>query len=187
MSYQDIWLNGKLIEKGTRDCEGRYGIIRRFCQDTFGDDRFSVCDVGAASCYFGLRLREDFPLCSVVAFEPRNYLENSAHLASAKAGGLILFGRKLMLAELPRWADFSCFDLVLAMSLLHHVKPGTFTDWVSGLRGIGRHFIAELSIEDSRAKGAVCHIPEGAMIIGHGKSHIDKSERPIILMKGRKS
>lgn len=187
MSYQDVWLNGKLIERGYRECASRYEIIREFCLRLYGDGPFSVCDVGAASCYFGLRLREDFPLCSVVAFEPREYLENSARLKRAKAGGVVLFGRKLTVEELPRWADFSSFDLVLALSVLHHVKPDQFDRWILGLRGMGRHLIAELSIEDSRSKGAVCHVPESAEIIGYGDSHIkEDAKRPIVYMEGFK-
>lgn len=187
MNYQDIWLNGHLVERGYRECESRYEVVRSFCLEKFQDRKFAVCDIGAASCYFGLRLREDFPQCSVVAFEPREYMENSARLKRAKAGGLILFGRKLTVEELPRWADFASFDLVLALSVLHHVKPDQFDAWISGLRGLCRYLIGELSIEDSRAKGAKCRIPKGAVVIGYGKSHIDADiKRPIVLMEGFK-
>ncbi len=187
MNYQDVWLNGKLIERGYRECESRYEIIREFCRRLYGDGQFSVCDVGAASCYFGLRLREDFPRSTVVAFEPREYTENSARLKRANAGGLVLFGRKLTVEELPRWADFATYDLVLALSVLHHVKPGQFDQWISGLRGMCRHLIGELSIEDSRSKGAECLIPDGAEVIGYGKSHIKAdAKRPIIYMEGFK-
>lgn len=187
MKYQDVWLNGRLLQRGYRECESRYEIIRAFCSTNFSDGKFSVCDIGAASCYFGLRLREDFPSCSVVAFEPREYFENSARLKRAKAGGVVLFGRKLTLEELPRWADFASFDLVLALSVLHHVQKDRFGEWIRGLRGIGRHLIAELSIEDSRSSGAECEIPEGAITLGYGSSHIrSDSERPIISMEGFK-
>jgi hypothetical protein len=188
VNYQDIWLNGRLIEKGYRECTSRYEVIREFCKREFDEGKFSVCDIGAASCYFGIRLREDFPLCSVTAFEPREYEENSSRLKRAKPGGVILFGRKMMLEELPRWADFATFDLILALSLLHHVKKDTFEEWLRGLRGIGRHLIAELAIDDSRSKGAECSVPEEAKIIGYGRSHIkEDAERPIILMKGFKA
>ncbi len=185
--YQDLWLNGQLIERGYRECEGRYGIIKQFCLKEFGA-KFSVCDIGAASCYFGLRLREDFPQCSVTAFEPREYLENSARLKRAKAGGLVLFGRKLTLRELPQWSSFASFDLVLALSILHHVEVDKFDEWITGLRGLGRYLIAELSISDSRANGAQCRLPKDSITIGYGASHINKTEkRPIVLMKGFKT
>lgn len=187
MKYQDTWLNGKKIGQGYRDCPDRYALISNFCRETFGTEPFSVCDVGAASCYFGLRLREDFPLCSVVAFEPREYLENSARLKKARAGGIILFGRKLTLEELPRWADFASFDLVLALSVLHHVQKDKFEEWIRGLRGLARYLIAELAVEDSRSAGATCHIPQGAVTLGQGQSHIQAgTARPIVLMEGFK-
>lgn len=187
MSYQDIWLNGKLIKQGTRECADRYAIIRQFCAEMFGEHKFSVCDVGAASCYFGLRLREDFPNCSVVAFEPREYEENCARLKRAKAGGVVLFGRKLTIAELPRWADFSSFDLVLALSVLHHVERNHFDGWIAGLRGFSRYLIAELSVDDSRSSGAECYAPDGASVLGYGKSHIKSTaKRPIVIMEGFK-
>ena len=66
MIYQDTWVNGKLTQKGIRDCAGRYEVIKNFCLKF--TEPFTVCDIGANMAYFGLRLIEDFG-CSVIAFE----------------------------------------------------------------------------------------------------------------------
>ncbi|KKM90264.1 hypothetical protein LCGC14_1240240, partial [marine sediment metagenome] len=31
-TYQDIWVKGKLVRDGKRDCENRYKLIRTFCE-----------------------------------------------------------------------------------------------------------------------------------------------------------
>lgn len=188
MTYQDKWSNGRLIEKGTRECAERYAIVRAFCAEKF-DRAFTVCDVGANMCYFGIRLAEDFPLCRVVAYEFHSPAMRYAHLRQSVAARRIsLVAKKLHLEDVSSMALSERFDLVLALSVLHHL-PGDSGQWVSALRALGKHVIAEFALGDSRRTAARHNygIPANARVLGYGESHLDpRIPRPIVALEGSK-
>ncbi len=180
MAYQDRWARGKRLYKGYRECGARYEVIRDFCRRTFTGP-FTVCDIGANLCYFGIRLTEDFPEARVVAFEYRNTAKARDHLARSGADRVTLLAHKITLRDAGNLAG--SFDLVLALSVLHHTR-GDFSAWLEALRHLGRHVICELAIDDSRA---TAH-PNGygqppGTVLGYGQSHIKAdSQRPIVLL-----
>jgi hypothetical protein len=184
-AYQDSWKNGECEAGGVRECASRYQIVRRFCS---GYQRpFSVCDIGANMCYFGIRLNEDFPECSVMAFEFDHYDLRAKHLAESGADRVMLIDRKVSLRDVEMLRTFCRFDLVLALSVMHHL-PGDFGAWLDALASLGDCLIAEFAMDDSRRvhgrKGY--HVPDDAVILGHGRSHLrDGATRPIVLLSGR--
>jgi len=188
MTYQDKWSNGRLIEKGTRECAERYAIVKSFCADRF-ERAFTVCDIGANMCYFGIRLAEDFPFCRVVAYEFHSPAMRYAHLRqSAEARRISLVAKKLHLEDVSALALRERFDLVLALSVLHHL-PGDSARWISALGVLGRHVIAEFALGDSLRTTARHNysIPAGAKVLGYGRSHLDASVlRPIVALEGGK-
>ncbi len=135
MTYQDQWVKGRLAVKGIRECAGRYEVIKSFCEP-YGRRPFTVCDIGANMSYFGLRLTEDFPACSVVAFEFDNFKLRAAHVKKNDATRLLLLNHKLDLRALSVFNSCSRFDLVLALSVLHHVGD-EFDAWLLELRKLG--------------------------------------------------
>lgn len=181
--YQDQWLNGEVANGGTRECAPRYEVIRDFIAREYADRPFSVCDIGASMCYFGLRLTEDFPACTVLAFEYRNPELRVAHLKANKANRIMFCGQKLALQDLRNMAAFTRFDVVLALSVIHHL-PGDIGQWIKAIRALGTHVIAEFATSDS-PRTARCPgyaIPSDAVHIGSGTSHLDGSARPIVLL-----
>ena len=139
MSYQVSWLAGERVARGYRECERRYQVVREFCA---GFKRpFTVCDIGANMCYFGIRLTEDFPDCTVIAFECDHFAMRAAHLAKADAPRVRLFERRLSLLDLEAFARCCHFDVVLAMSILHHL-PGDQAEWLASMRALGSNVIA---------------------------------------------
>lgn len=174
-----------MIAKGNRECAARYAVIRKFCAQF--NRPFTVCDIGANMCYFGLRLTEDFPQCSVVAFEFDHFELRAAHLEKAGANRILLLNRKLRLADLDILSAHHHFDVVLALSVLHHV-PGSFDAWLAGLRRLGQTVIAEFAIDDSRrvATRPGYHIPVDAVTLGYGRSHLKHGAayRPIVSLLG---
>lgn len=178
MIYQDTWLNGKCIAKGQRDCEGRYELIKQVCKP-----HYSVLDIGANMCYFGLRLIEDFN-CSVIAFEFNSFEMRQAHVKRNNTESLILLNRKLSLNDLKILEVICKFDLVLALSVLHHV-PGSVKEWVQALRNLGRKTIIEFAIEDNASRVATRKdyiIPEDGKLLGYADSHLSETiKRPIYL------
>lgn len=184
MSYQDAWIGGKATARGYRECADRYEVVRQFCSG-FGRP-FTVCDIGANMCYFGLRLTEDFPDCTVIAFECDHFEMRAAHVAKAKQPRLRLFERRLSLPDLEALSRCCSFDVVLALSVLHHL-PGDQAKWLAAMRAMGENVIAEFALADSaRATKRGAFVPSDAMRLGVGASHLRPGTgRPIMLIPGR--
>lgn len=183
-TYQDRWANGALVGKGYRECEERYRAVKEVCARFRG--KFTVCDIGANMSYFGIRLTEDFPGCSVLAFEYDHFKLRAAHLKASGAERVMLLERRLSLEDVRLLGACSHFDVVLALSVLHHVT-GTLPDWLLALRLLGDLVIAEFAGDDSaRAVSRDrTEIPADATVIGRSKSHLrDGAERQMVTLPG---
>jgi hypothetical protein len=180
MKYQDIWINGQVTESGKRECAERYEIIKQFC--TTLKQPFTVCDIGANMAYFGLRLLDDFD-CYVIAFEFHQFEERSKIISLNKTTKLIYMDRKISLQDVDILKQFCHFNLILALSVLHHV-PGSVKEWIVKLREFSDNLIIEMALEDSKRSETRKEyiIPEGT-ILGYGDSHLKTNfKRPIILL-----
>lgn len=183
MKYQDSWLNGKVIEKGGRECAKRYEIIKGFCETL--PQPFSVLDIGSNMNYFGLRLTSDFN-CRVVAFEFHQFEMRAKLVRDSGNKRLMFLKRKLQLEDMETLAACAKFDLVLALSVIHHL-PGSISEWIKKMRIVGRSVILEVALSDSKlvSKKKEYLIPEDAVEIGGGESHLEKGfVRPIYFLKG---
>lgn len=184
-AYQDAWASGQVVSTGYRECSDRYEVVRTFCESFQG--KFTVCDIGANMCYFGLRLTDDFPGCSVMAFEFDHFEMRSKHVKNSdKTGRLLLLNRKLKASDLLSLASIHRFDLVLAMSVLHHL-PGDHAEWMQSLRALGRNVIAEFAGEDNVSRVRLrkgYRVPDNAVLLGYGSSHLAEFQRPIVHIKG---
>jgi hypothetical protein len=180
MKYQDIWINGQVTESGKRECAERYEIIKQFC--TTLKQPFTVCDIGANMAYFGLRLIDDFD-CYVIAFEFHQFEERAKIISLNKTTKLIYMNRKISLNDLDILKQFCHFNLILALSVLHHV-PGSVKQWIEKLREFTDNLIIEVALSDSKRTETrkEYFIPEGK-ILGYGDSHLKTNfKRPIILL-----
>lgn len=184
MTYQDKWGNGRVIEKGYRECADRYAIVQAFCTRTFGrNGKFTVRDIGANLCYFGLRLTEDFPNCKVTAYESHPAASRAAiaHLSEHGNARVTLKTERLSIAAVR---GLEKCDLHLALSVLHHM-PEPLGDWL-GLLTSARYAIVELAVEPSaRNHKRAPAVPEGAEILGYGDSHLEAAKRPIFYLEGK--
>lgn len=180
MIYQDTWKDGELVQKGKRECASRYEVVRKFCEENFHEP-FSVLDIGANMCYFGIRLIEDFG-CNVLAFEFHQFEKRKAAIGDVP--GLSFIKKKLKfdeILELPR------FDLILALSVLHHVQE-PIGMWISRLTLRCKHLIIEHAESDSTRPAVRTNytLPDGGKIIGYGDSHLQENfKRKIIVYAGR--
>ena len=181
MTYQDIWLNGRLVQEGYRSCEPRYQIVRDFCASRLGTG-FTVCDIGANMAYFSIRLIEDFR-ATAMAFEFHEYAKRWRIIKKQKTDRLMYVNRKVSLNDLGVLSQTTQFDIVLALSVLHHV-PGEVEKWILAMRKLARFTIVEMALYDStRTAGKHGYkVPSGGEIIGYGESHLeDGFMRPIFV------
>ena len=185
--YQDIWVKGKLNKAGIRETESRYELIKSIASQY--KRPFTVLDIGANLGYFSIRLTEDFPNCTVVAIESMYADWLKKVLSKNESERILLLERKFSLDDLKQLAKVEHFDLVLAMSVIHHI-PGKFAEVLEAVRNLGDNVIAETATEDRACgQGSVkeSFIPDDASILGYGKSHLKGPQRPVFLLQQKRT
>jgi glycosyltransferase involved in cell wall biosynthesis/ADP-heptose:LPS heptosyltransferase/SAM-dependent methyltransferase len=187
--YQDIWLKGKLHRRGIRECEERFGLIRDFCQQF--KRPFTILDLGANLGYFSLRLTETCD-CTALACEGMygDWIEEV--LAKNENPRVILVRKTFKLNDLRGLAEVEHFDVVLALSVIHHLD-GSFDECLEVLRSLGDHLILELPFEanacgQTLVQAAVkATLPADAIQMGLGKSHLAEGYRKIVRLSRPKT
>lgn len=143
VSYQDT-----ATVKGVRDCAGRYDMIANELQGMRG---FTVLDLGAYTGYFSTRLAAEFG-ATVTAVDNHNDL----HRAVAGHPSITPITRRMSPANV---FDLGAFDVVLALSFLHHVP-----EWESMLTTLiaitDKRLFIEAAQPDEVLPKAVAHCPE---------------------------
>ena len=116
-TYNDIWINGKVIQEGARPSEERYLKIAKFCENY--KRPFSVLDIGAAEGYFTHRLASEFDgtFTAVEADESRCLLDVCKKNNNDK---VFLLQKRFNLETLKRIAEVHYFDVILALNIIHH-------------------------------------------------------------------
>ncbi|KKM72392.1 hypothetical protein LCGC14_1421020 [marine sediment metagenome] len=180
-TYQDIWVKGKLVRDGKRDCENRYELIRTFCEQYTRP--FTILDIGAWSCYFPIRLTEDFPDCTAVAAEFTSAPTESLQLNEPER--VLWLKRELVVKDLDWLAAIEHFDVVLALSVVHQMRIGlTQSEIVERLKKLGDHLILELAVEPRSSEGIdLPQIPDEAFF-GWGQKQLKRPDerRPMYLL-----
>lgn len=188
MHYQDTWIEGESVSKGERECEDRYAIVRDFCAQYRRP--FTVLDIGASICYFGIRLTEDFPNCTVAAIEHREAQSALDVLKANDAQRVILMSKLLRLDDLQALAEVETFDIVLALSIIHRF-PGSFKDRLEVFRSLGDNLILEVPFEDCTGGNVNTDdslLPADHKLLGYGKSHlVENGKRKIVLLPRQKT
>lgn len=136
--YQPRWVKGQARMQGQRNAEVRYDAIRTEIEKAeLGD--FTVLDFGAYGGYFSFRLAEDFH-AEVVAVDDHPELRR----------GIEANHNPLVTPVYDRLSsdgvgDLGEFDVVLALSVLHHVP-----DWERMLEALCEAATELLFIETPR-------------------------------------
>lgn len=179
--YQDEWIRGKFTIKGERECDHRYSIIKSFLQEY--QRPFTLLDIGANIGYFSFRIAEDFPDAIVVAVEGKpRFLKKLLELAEKNnRDNVIILGKKLSVEDISKLAELEHFDVVIGMSVIHHI----YHDPAEGLDAflkLGDKLILELPNESKYNLQKYSVLESRGQVIGYGDSHINPgSKRPIVL------
>ncbi len=184
--YQDEWIRGKVVARGERECEHRYSVIKSFLQEYRRP--FTLLDVGANIGYFSFRIAEDFPDAIVVAVEghPR-FLPKLLEVAKKNdRDNVIIIGKKLAVEDISRLAELEHFDVVIGMSVIHHI----YHDPIEALEAfskLGDNLILELPNESKYGLQKYAVLESRGKVIGYGESHIKPgTKRPIVLYETRR-
>ena len=140
--YQDVWSEGQRLAMGKRECLFRYQVMKEFFS------RFQrpvkVLDIGANVGYFSMRLSEDFAgsftLCES---EPLELSMLWQLCRRQKASSIHILPKRLNLEDLVRWGQTEQFDVVLALSVLHHFNE-PYQEVLQALTGLGTYLILEV-------------------------------------------
>lgn len=121
--YQDCVVNGKIIEKGERNCYPSYLILKKVFN--MYKRPFTVLDIGAAQGFFSFMTAHDYDATCVMVEGDYGYQKNTSKLFELckKNTDLdkIIFLKKLIdLDFLKNISDCEHFDVTLALNFVHH-------------------------------------------------------------------
>jgi len=187
MRYQETWVRGPAPGiPAQRPCADRYEVIRTICERYTRP--FSVFDLGANLGYFSFRLAEDCgAICTMV--DNREELLELCELNDSP--NINWLARRLSADDLSLLSRCESFDVVLAMSVLHHYG-NRWLDAINALCNLGHHVIAEIpALGDSGTLNAglaeeMHDYFDGtnAEHLADFPSHKSGKPRPCYLMKG---
>jgi len=115
--YQDVWLKGKTVAKGQRDCEKRYSVIAESLKDL--PREFTVLDIGAAQGYFSFRLANDFGAACTLIDRDECLLNIIAANGFKNMRGI---NRSLNARQIAEIVRAEKYDVILALSVVHNVN-----------------------------------------------------------------
>jgi SAM-dependent methyltransferase len=119
--YQDTYIDGRVVDKGERECGRRFDMIKAALPPYTRP--FTLLDIGAAQGFFGTRFASEIDGCCSVM------IDNGDDLLPVLSANALPFTiglkRQLTEGDLEDLADCEHFDVVLALSFLHHLPdPG---------------------------------------------------------------
>lgn len=148
LPYQDIWVDGKAVIKGTRECVFRYQAIHKFVKRL--RHPIKVLDLGANYGYFSLRLASQFP--GLFVLWEGNEIAQRGLVKLCKLNerhNAIVLSKIFSLDDLLYLAQEERFDLVLALSIIHHFND-PYENILKALTNLGTHLIFEPPIQEER-------------------------------------
>jgi len=178
-NYQDRIVDGKVIQKGERECEQRYQTIKEVLDNY--KRPFTVLDIGAAQGYFSFRIMQDFPEATCVmmeSHESRTLLD----LCKKNKKGLLL-AHHAAPDHFERLSECEHFDVVLALNVIHHIGEPDRT--FNALMKLGDDVIIETPPEDDKGACGQEHLKrimelcKSGKIIGESQRHTDSKKSKI--------
>ncbi|MEX0595825.1 MAG: hypothetical protein WD512_04925 [Candidatus Paceibacterota bacterium] len=127
--YQDIFIKGETIKKGVRECDNRYNAIKPILASL--PQKFKSLDIGASQGYFSFRMAHEFNArCTMVedSYTITNSLwrtgEYLRYLCEQNSSlkNITLLQTKVYAKDLIKLKKTDTFDVVLAFSVIHHMR-----------------------------------------------------------------
>ena len=180
--YQDIVVNGEILAKGVRDCRSRWEIIKDHC-----GPHNVILEVGSAQGYFTTQMARTYPDSLIVSFESDSVSCEIQKEICRREGlyNVVVCNHRLSRLDLETLSDcVECFDVVLALSVLHHFSGDDVRSVYEAMIKLAPEVIHELPNQEENAcgKDSVRHGDygyEGTTWLGSTSSHLS-GERDIV-------
>lgn len=156
--YQDIVVNNVVLYETWNSiyCQKRYEIIRDiiYKYGSCTDKKLHLLDIGAAQGYFSFRLAHDFEIKATLVEDGQSasdaepsasikLLEDLCNL-NGGSGDFTVLPSKTDAYELDKLSAYKRFDVVLALSVVHHIRE--WQNFIDSLKSVGDLIIIELPI-----------------------------------------
>ena len=125
--YQDIVINGKVVQKATHnhnDCETRFQIINNFLKKY--NRPFTMIDLGASQGYYTFKSAAIYPQSVFVMLEGDNpsYPLVGTQLfdlckCNTTAKNIIYLNKPIIISDIEKLTEHEYFDIVLALNIIH--------------------------------------------------------------------
>lgn len=139
--YQDILVNGEVVHEGVRKCSDRYAAIRPVLETL--PSGFKSLDIGASQGYFSFRMSEEYKArCTMVEggyfnsdyeWNTGSFLRLLCEKNSSYLKNLSLLEQMFFSDNLRLLGELEHFDLVVAFSVIHHMKKSNQESYLSYL------------------------------------------------------
>lgn len=141
--YQDQYVNGKVIVKGTRDCENRYNALTKVFK--MYNRPFTILDIGANFGYYSIRSATEFNAVSVMVENKYNEAQKLVSLCEVNnvKDKLIVLNTDMTLYKLKELSKCEHFDVVLALNIIHHFNRDDVLEICDIMTKLGDNLIIE--------------------------------------------
>lgn len=127
--YQDIVINGKTVQKGVRSCIDRYEAIKPMLNSL--PKNAKTLDIGASQGFFSFKMAEEYKYrCTMIEggykiseqeWQTGRFL-NQLCKENHALQNITLLEQLFSLNDLKKLQNLETFDLVLAFSVIHHMR-----------------------------------------------------------------
>jgi len=137
--YQDILVNGVTIKNGVKDCEIRYGNIKKILDNY--KRPFTVLDIGASEGYFSLRIAAEYD-CTSVMIEGDKTLLLPQICQLNRSKNTVVLEKFITPQDLKELGECEHFDLVIAFNVIHQLNDA-WKETIDYLLTLGDHILIE--------------------------------------------
>lgn len=127
--YQDVLIQGKVVEKGQRSCQDRYDAIKPMLRTLPLNAK--IVDIGASQGFFSFKMAEEFGFrCTMIegGYSISNAVWSTGQFLqylceqNNQLKGITLLQRLCTIDDLQYLHQHEPFDAVLAFSVIHHMR-----------------------------------------------------------------